>query len=70
MPLIKPARESLFIQFYNVINICTKKANKRTAHAGMSHWPSGSNARLYCSKVKNLVARFGVSARMGGRIPL
>lgn len=28
------------------------------------------NSRLYCSKVKNLVARFGVSARIGGKIPL
>ena len=25
---------------------------------------------LYCSKVKNFVARFGVSAMMGGKIPL
>lgn len=25
--------------------------------------------RLYCSKHTNFVARFGVSAKMGGRIP-
>jgi hypothetical protein len=25
---------------------------------------------LYCSKVKNLVALLGVSARIGGKIPL
>ena len=28
------------------------------------------NIFLYCSKVKNLVARFGVSAKIGGKMPL
>lgn len=31
--------------------------------------PSNAKALLYCSKVKNFVARLGVSARIGGRIP-
>ena len=26
--------------------------------------------RLYCSKVKNLIARLGVSAAIGGKMPL
>ena len=41
--------------------------NKRTNFVGAS---PNVNKDLYCSNVKNLIARLGASAVIGGRIPL
>ena len=47
--------------------IATQCNNQRTVFVGFS-W--NVNSFLYCSNVKNLIARFGVSADIGGKIPL
>jgi len=47
---------------------CTQQMKYITTNVGLG--APNKNSFLYCSKVKNFVARFGVSARIGGRIPL
>lgn len=69
IPEKKPATARAFCHVINPFMIFAEKSKTKkkvfTYEVGRDE-----NRFLYCSNVKNLVARFGVSAMIGGRIPL
>ena len=72
-PAPRPANENVFQSRENSVKRQRPAGKKNTPvmlTRGVGLSDPNRKKRLYCSKVKNLTARLGVSTNTGGRMPL